>query len=112
MKKLLLSVLILSTCSALAQTADSAFNISGNIENIKTGLIYLIIYQDGTAKKDSSTITDGKYTFKGFIGKPVDAILDIKDGKQDYLRFYVDASDMTIAGKDYPLKDWIISGSA
>ncbi|MFZ1453423.1 MAG: DUF4369 domain-containing protein, partial [Ferruginibacter sp.] len=111
MKKLLLLILTLSASPTFAQTADSAFSISGKIENIKTGLIYLTVYIGGNARKDSSKIIDGRFAFKGFISQPCNAILDIKDEKQDYLRFYADASDMTITGIDYPLKEWVISGS-
>lgn len=111
MKKILLSLFTLSASATFAQSADSAFSISGKIENIKTGLIYLTVYTGGNATKDSSKIIDGRFSFKGFISQPGNAILDIKDEKQDYLRFYADASDMTITGNGYPLKDWLISGS-
>ncbi len=79
MKKLLLLILTLSASPTFAQTADSAFSISGKIENIKTGLIYLTVYIGGNARKDSSNIIDGRFAFKGFISQPCNAILDIKD---------------------------------
>lgn len=111
MKKLFLLGLVFIGLSAQAQKIDSAFSISGKIEYIKTGLIYLNIYSDGNVKKDSSQIVDGKFAFKGFVQKVPNAMLDVKDDKQDYLRFYLEPSHISIAGNNSPLKDWVISGS-
>jgi len=111
MKKLILSVFVLATGFLYAQKNEAPFSITGKIEQIKTGMIYLNIYTEGNTIKDSSVITDGNFSFKGVTGRVSNARLDIKDEKQDYLRFYIEAADMNIAGAGYPLKEWVITGS-
>lgn len=108
----MLSLLVFFVSIAYAQTTDSAYTISGKIKNIKTGTIYFIVYKDGTSTKDSSIINNGNFNFKGFINGAASVILDVKDDKQDYLRFFIEPGNITINGDGYPLKDWIISGSA
>ena len=112
MKKLLLCAFALTTGYIYAQKNEAAFTITGKIEQIKSGTIYLNIYADGTTIKDSSAIIDGNYSFKGVTDRVSNAMLDIKDEKQDYLRFYIEAADMNITGAGYPLKEWVITGSA
>jgi peroxiredoxin len=111
MKKLILCAFALTTGYVYAQKNEAAFTITGKIEQVKSGTIYLNIYKDGNTIKDSSAITDGHYSFKGVAGRVSNAMLDIKDEKQDILRFYIEAADMKITGTGYPLKEWVITGS-
>ncbi len=112
MKKLLLAA---TGCSLLlaasAQKIDSAFTIKGKFEKVKTGLVYLTVYNETGAKKDSSFITNGAFVFKGFAQKPSFAVLSMKDKKQDYFQFYAEAANMKITGAGDNLKELAISGS-
>jgi peroxiredoxin len=110
MKKIILLLLLAVNLQSKAKNLIP-FTITGKISTIKTGIIYLSIYDDGNAKRDSSKIINGIFIFKNSVKKECHAMLDIKDGKQDYLRFYIEKANLTITGKGYPLKDWLISGS-
>lgn len=111
MKKYLLFLSIVFSLHLTAQT-QKPFTITGKIDDIKTGLVYLNIYEGGTETKDSCEIKDGSFVFKGTTDNGSRAILDIKDDKQDYFRFYMESTNMQISGKGYPLSDWKIEGSS
>ena len=110
MKKLFVILSVFAICNSNAQTKKS-FTISGKIDDIKSGTIYLNTYEEGNEKKDSAEIKDGAFAFKGTAIDGSTAIFDVKDGKQDYLRFYIENADLKVTGKGYPLSDWKISGS-
>lgn len=110
MKKILL-ITSLAFIGLISKAADSAYTIKGNFAAVKSGLIYLYILGGDTPKKDSSKIVDGNFSFKGFIQKPTSAILDIKDSKQSYFRFYLEPANITIAGITDSLELLAISGS-
>jgi thiol-disulfide isomerase/thioredoxin len=110
MGKIILLLALSVTLQSKAQNLIP-FTLTGKIRTIKNGIIYLNIYDDNIEKRDSSRITNGTFRFNGFVKKECHAMLDIKDGKQDYLRFYIEKANINITGKGYPLKDWIISGS-
>jgi thiol-disulfide isomerase/thioredoxin len=112
MKKIVLAFAVLASLQVNAQT-KLPFTIKGKIEDIKTGFIYLTVYGEDEAKKDSSKITDGNFSFSGSVSKESIAVLNMKGGdRQDYLRLYVEGTAINITGKGHPLKDWTISGSA
>lgn len=111
MKKVLL-ITSLAFIGLTSKAADSAYTIKGNFASVKTGLIYLYIFGGDGTKKDSSTIINGKFSFKGFIQKPTSAILDIKDGKQSYFRFYLEPGNIAISGTTDSLELLAISGSS
>ncbi len=111
MKKTFLITIIVFLISVISKAADSAFTINGNFKSLKTGLIYLYIFGDDT-KKDSAKIIDGKFSFNGFIQKPSSALLDIKDGKQSYFRFFLEPGKVTISGEGESLELLTIKGSS
>lgn len=110
MKNVLLIISALSTLNVVAQSKKT-FTITGKIDDIQTGTVYLNIYGDGQESKDSADIKNGVFVFKGTADDGSTGIIDIKDDKQDYLRLYLEAADIKINGKGYPLKDWKIEGS-
>src|SRR4029077_13546020 len=97
MKKFLVLTCFAFLTSIIAKAADSTFIINGKFDKVKTGLIYLYIFGDGT-KKDSAKIIDGTFSFKGHIQTPAPAMLDLKDEKQDYFRFYIEPAKISITG--------------
>jgi peroxiredoxin len=110
MKKLFFLISTFATVQSNAQTKKS-FTITGHIEGIKTGLIYLNVYENSVETKDSCEIKDGQFFFKGSVEEAPYSWLDIKDDKRDFLIFYAEPVDMVITGKGSPLKDWVIEGS-
>ena len=110
MKQLLLFFFVSASVAASAQN-DSTFTIDGNLSNVKTGTIFLTLYGEAAAKKDSAKIVNGKFKFKSAAAKPSYAVLTIKDRKDDYLQFFAEAGKMKITGTGDQLKDLAISGS-
>ena len=111
MKKSFLFTCFAFLLSVISKAADSAFVINGNFKSVKSGLIYLYIFGDDT-KKDSSNIVNGKFSFKGFIQKPSSALLDLKDGKQSYFRFFLEPGKVIITGESDSLELLTIKGSS
>ncbi|MGB4844048.1 MAG: TlpA disulfide reductase family protein [Ferruginibacter sp.] len=109
--KYLLSLFVLAACTVNAQTNDSAYSIFGKFEKVKKGKIYLTVYGENGAVKDSTEIKKGFFTFKGFVQKPSTAFLTMPDHKNDNLRFFVEPVKMTISGKGDKLNDLVIAGS-
>ncbi len=111
MKKLLLSLVAFTSLSLFAQKADSSFSIFGKFSKVKTGKMYLTIYGENGAVKDSVNLKNGFFTFKGHVKKPSTAFLTMKDRKDDRLRFFIEPIKITINGKGDKLKDLSIVGS-
>lgn len=111
MKKILLAFSVLAAFQANAQT-KSAYTVNGKITNLKTGLVYLTIYGDEEAKKDSAKITNGHFAFSGKVNKESMGVITVKDVKQDYLRLYIEAGTINVSGSGLPVKEWTIGGSA
>lgn len=112
MKKFILSMIVFAAFSANAQKVDSAYTVKGKFEKVKTGKVYLIVYKDNKAERDSAEIKNGKFTFKGYVQKPSTAFLTMSGHKQDNLRFFVEPATITINGTGEKLKELNISGSA
>jgi thiol-disulfide isomerase/thioredoxin len=108
MVQTILSVFFL-LISIISKAADSAYVITGNLDDVKSGIIYLNIYAE-QEKQESAKIVDGTFMFKGFIQQPVLAVLSIK-GKQDYFTFYVEPDTIKISGNGNSLKDLVVSNS-
>lgn len=112
MKKLLMaatgSMLLLAS---LAQKQDTAFTVTGSFSKLKTGLVYLTVYNETGAKKDSALLKNGQFSFKGFVQKPSFAVLSLKDKKQDYFQFFAEPAAIKISGGGDNLKELNISGS-
>ena len=111
MNKIFSLLFVLTSFAVYAQHSDSTFRITGKLDKVKTGKLYLTVYNEGGAKRDSVKIVNGVFNFKGFIQKPSMAFITMKDHKDDYLQFYVEPSRMMITGKGDKMKEWMIIGS-
>ncbi len=111
MKKIFGFLFFALIVSLFSKAGDSTFTISGKFDKVKSGLIYLYIYEGATMKKDSSKIQNGHFAFKGFIQKPSTAILDLKDNKQSYFKFYVEPVSIILNGIGDSLELFTIKGS-
>jgi thiol-disulfide isomerase/thioredoxin len=103
--------LALLTSHSEAQKNGHNFQINGSLKDLSAGLIYLTIYKEAGAVKDSSPIINGKFNFKQAIDKPVYAALSLPGRQQDGLMFFAEPVTMTITGKGDSLKNLLIKGS-
>lgn len=97
--------------SAIGKAADTTFLVTGKLTGIKSGTIFLNVYGD-QEQKLTSKIVDGSFSFKGFIQKPVQAFLTLRDNERDYLNFYLESGTIQISGTGRPMKDLVVSNSA
>ena len=104
MKKLpyLIAALFLFNISTQAQ--DSIFVVNGKLDKIKTGVIYLNIYQNSKTVLDSAIIKGGNFKFTGVVHKPYFATLTMPEKKDDYFTFYIEPGKMDINGRANELK--------
>ncbi len=102
----------MATLSVCAQKPNNAFSIFGKMEEVWKGKVYLTVYGENGAEKDSVNIVNGVFTFKGTVQKILRAILTMKDHPDDALAFYVEPAKITISGKGDKLKNLVITGSA
>ena len=110
MKLFFLIPIVFFTLTSTAQK-DSAFSINGKLDEIKTGTVYLTIYSESAAKKDSAILKNGEFVFKGFVQQPLYAVITLAKRKQDYFQFFAEPAKMMIRGKGDTLKQLVISGS-
>ncbi len=95
-----------------SKAQDSSYVINGSLEKIKSGTIYLDIYESGKTFKDSTAINNGKFQFTGFVSSPYFATLTMPGRHKDYFTFYVEPVTMEISGRGDSLKMLTVKGSA
>ena len=108
MVQTILSFLLILT-SVISKAADSTYLITGKLDDIKSGVIYVNIYGE-EEKQESAKVIDGIFMFKGFLQQPVQAVLSIK-GKPDYFTFYIEPGTINISGRASSLKELVVSNS-
>lgn len=99
MKKLSYLILALFFFHINAQAQDSVFVINGKMDKIKSGVIYLNIYQNKKTVLDSAIIKSGVFKFTGIVHKPYFATLTMPAKKDDYFPFYIEPGKMDISGR-------------
>ena len=104
MKKLSYLIIALFFFNISTQAQDSVFVINGKMDKIKSGIIYLNIYQNSKTVLDSATIKGGNFNFTGIVKKPYFATLTMPDKKDDYFTFYIEPGKMDITGRANELK--------
>jgi len=116
-KKILLAGAILLTgyCPLLhaAGPSDSAYTLTGKIEGMSKGWVYL--YHRQTDKLDSVQVKDSRFTFKGFAAAPEYCMLGIPglNNKKDFpLEFFLQSGQLTLTAKKDSLDKAVITGSA
>ena len=110
MKKYIFSISIL-LLGFICQAQDSAFTINGKFEKIKTGIIFLNIYEGTETIKDSALVTDGNFKFSGFVSAPFFAALTMPARPDDYYTFYIEPVTMGLSGRGDSLKLLTVKGS-
>ncbi len=90
--------------NTIAKAQDSVFVINGKMDKIKTGVIYLNIYQNSKTVMDSAFIKNGQFKFTGAVTKPYFASLTMPGRKDDFFSFYIEPGKMQITGRANELK--------
>lgn len=111
MKKPLLFFFLAGMFCAGLKAQDSSYTIRGKLEKIKSGTIFLNIYENGKTLQDSAFIKKGNFKFTGHIASPFFASLIMPDKPQDYFAFYIEPAKMIITGRADSLKLLSIKGS-
>lgn len=104
---LFISLLFATACAA----QDSAYTIKGHLEKVKSGTIYLTIYERSRTVSDSAKITGGKFNFSGSVSAPQFATLTMPHKQNDYFTFYIEPAAMQISGRGDSLRMLVIKGS-
>ncbi len=113
----LLALLFLACTSQGVDDNDGAFELTGEISGQYTDWVYLLYGE----VRDSSRVTNGRFSFAGQLDRPVQASI-ILQGKSNLTRVYLDGGEVRIAadyqqrGKELntlnTLQNVVISGSA
>ncbi len=118
MKKAILLLIVIISIASCNDSSTSNFSVSGTIDGVKVGKIFLQRLQDSTLIDIDSTEFDGNsdYFLQTEIDEPelLYLHLDIKDGKDynDRIMFFAEDTTMTINSslKEFET-DAVISGS-
>jgi peroxiredoxin len=107
--------LILSSAAAFAQ---HPYEIKGQLAADKQGKIFLDYYSKGKYVLDSAIVKNGKFNFKGSIGDPVYATLNLNPYKgnftpevaaqADFIKFFLEGP--TTVNSSAGVKDALIQG--
>jgi peroxiredoxin len=109
-KSIGLALLMAASVSAMAwqQTGKpEAFSVNGKIEGFKDSIVFLTYGTFDETKIDSAKVIDGKFSFKGQVGEPVQGMLFSRDYRLR-LDLFVDKGLVEIHGTPDELK---VSGS-
>ncbi len=104
MKKLTYLTLALFFSLNYSHAQDSVFVINGKLDKIKSGTIYLNIYQSSRTVMDSVIIKGGTFKFTGIVKEPYFATLTMPAKADDYFPFYIEPGKMEITGRANELK--------
>jgi thiol-disulfide isomerase/thioredoxin len=109
MKFLTTTFLIFS--SILSFGSDTSFIISGKLQKLKKGKVFLSYYYNEKVHKDSAMLKDGKFSFKGHVAEPVAANLTHENKRTDYFTFIIEPGKVKISGAGDSLKLLKVIGS-
>jgi thiol-disulfide isomerase/thioredoxin len=111
MKKLALFSIGILLFGFISRSQDSSFTVTGQLEKIKDGIIFLNMYEGSETVKDSAVITNGNFKFTGHTSSPSFAVLTTPAKPNDYFTFYVEPVTMSISGRGDSLKLLTVKGS-
>ncbi|MEO9954287.1 MULTISPECIES: DUF4369 domain-containing protein [Nonlabens] len=118
MKKVFFLLIAITSIASCSDSNSSNFSISGTIDGIKVGKIYLQRLQDSTLVDVDSVVFDGEsdYSLKASLSEPeiMYLHLDVKDGTEfnDRLMFFAEDTTMTMNSTwDNFVNDAVFTGS-
>jgi len=107
----LIVMLVLFGCKTASESAPNAFNISGEMRNGDSSILYLQKYENGKMLTlDSAIVKDEKFEFRGTLDVPQRFFLGQK-GKDAKMSFFMDAGEMALDGHIDSLRDTRVIGS-
>ena len=118
MKKLFLFLIF--PAAAFAQSPAKEFNVKGKLESFKPVDKVFFGYRDGdNYTRDSATLKNGEFTFKGTVSEPTVAMLSVRyekqpgeeRAKQQGMSFFLEPAKIEINAKD-SIKNNKVKGSA
>lgn len=111
MKKFLILCVMALFISNLCLAQDSAFTLTGHLDKIKSGILFLNIYKKGVTVQDSVKIVNHQFKFSGFVTNPFFSTISMKGKEDDYFTFYVEPGNYKIIGRADSLNLLSIKGS-
>ncbi len=79
------------------QSKTEGFMIQGEVADMTTGTIYLKCYRNGAFEDvDSTTVQEGRFTFKGTAGEPLAYALTTNPASRRPLTFFMGNEQLTV----------------
>jgi len=103
---------MVSLPQAKANSADSSYTLTGKVEGLPDGWVWL--YHSQTEKDlDSGRVKNGTFVIKGHSSAPERCLLGIqgKEGKEFRLGFWLQAGEINLTGKKDSISNAVVSGS-
>lgn len=96
-KSALLAITLIGSVTSCSKK-EQGYTISGKFSDVKEGMVYLE-FADGEKKvKDSTTLTNGTFSFKGKVDEPLLYSIKLKGSDFD-ARFLLDNESITLEAK-------------
>jgi len=115
MKRIICLLGCLLSIAALHAQQGKTFSLKGEIKGVDKGLIYLLhsCSPFSDCVKDSTTIVNGRFTFKGKIPEPVYTVLSLNSNLEeaDIFVFYMDPAPMRVVLDKKNMKAGRLTGS-
>ncbi len=111
MKKTLLLLCVFSTGFTSLIANDSTLVLTGNLNKIKSGKIFLTLYGGSMQVKDSAVISNGRFQFNTTVKEIATAVLTMPGKQNDYFVFYAEPAAINITGDGDSLKLLSLTGS-
>jgi peroxiredoxin len=111
MKIVAVAMLLFFSIAVVAQPAVNKYTLSGVFTSVKSGEIFLTIYEGQIAKKYTAVIADGRFIFRGRLSNPSVAVLSLPVPKNDWIQFYIEPGETAVSGSGDSLKAVKITGS-
>jgi peroxiredoxin len=103
---------VVSAQSIKTDEKEKSFFLDGNLKGKDTGVIILIYSKDNKQRvRDTSYVTNGKFSFVGKVLQPSFCTLKITTGKGNYTNFFLEEGQQQILVQDTKFEDFIMSGS-
>ncbi len=93
------------------QNQTKSYTISGKIEGLQQGKVYLSSNDSGTELLDSTLVNEGKFSFKGNIDEPTFYTLKIADMQRAQMGFFLEGGKISIKGNKDSLYKAEVTGS-
>ena len=108
-------ILLSATISAQNIKTDDkekVFFLDGNLEGKDSGVIILVYVNDNKQRvRDTTYVTNGKFSFTGKVLQPSFCTLKSPTGKGNYTNFFLEEGTQKIIVQDTKFEDFTMSGS-